>query len=765
MIEGSPYPVYLVSGDELIITLANRATLEAWGRDMSVIGKRFNEALPELHDQPFESLIRQVMRSGEPYHALNDRADIMINEELQTYFYNFSYQPLFGEEGETIGVVCYATNVTEQENARLSEIKLRHSTDLAQMQRKLAIEGARLATWSIDPETKIGHYSPVLNEMLGHSGAVPLTYQEQLAQISPEFRQQVVDAIAHTIRTGEDYDVTYSQRRLDTGELVWLRALGRPVKNEEMSISLISGVIMDVTLQVRATQEIQQLHEEARESNEELAVINEEMSASNEELTESYHLLELSEGRFRNIIVQAPFAICVIRAEDLIVSEVNDRYLELVGKKRVELEGKNIWDGVPEAAEVYEPVMQQVIRRAVAFHAKEAELYLLRQGKPTQVFVDFVYEPVCDTKGEVSAIMVVGIDVSEKVLARQAVEEMEERIRLAVEAAEMGTFDYDYGTQELLGSERFYEIFGVPIGSSREEVINTYHPEDRSLSAEAHERAKTSGKILYEARLMSGAGSMRWVRFQSNVYFDGGGNPVRTLGTVLDITEFKALQQQKDDFISIASHELKTPLTSLKASLQLLERMKDQPNPLSFPRLITQAAKSMDKISELVDDLLNVSRINEGQMLIRKDWFDIDDLLHSCCATFRENSGKQFPIQTTAGLKVFADEHRIEQVLVNLISNAIKYAPESAVINLIAVQISSSVKVEVRDNGPGISQEKIPHLFDRYYRGDSSGIQVSGLGLGLYISADIVRRHGGEIGVESRLNEGSTFWFTLPNPQ
>jgi signal transduction histidine kinase len=111
---------------------------------------------------------------------------------------------------------------------------------------------------------------------------------------------------------------------------------------------------------------------------------------------------------------------------------------------------------------------------------------------------------------------------------------------------------------------------------------------------------------------------------------------------------------------------------------------------------------------------------------------------------------------------MWADELRIDQVVVNLVNNAVKYAPNQREIYLIIEDLGDWVKVSVKDNGPGISKDKLGHLFDRYYRVDYSGVQYSGLGLGLYISAEIVKKHNGRIGVESEIGKGSTFWFTVP---
>jgi len=111
---------------------------------------------------------------------------------------------------------------------------------------------------------------------------------------------------------------------------------------------------------------------------------------------------------------------------------------------------------------------------------------------------------------------------------------------------------------------------------------------------------------------------------------------------------------------------------------------------------------------------------------------------------------------------VYADEHAIDQVVVNFVNNAVKYAPDSVEIVMVVENLGDKAKISVKDSGPGIAEEKIPHLFERYYQAQPAGFNNSGLGLGLYISSEIVRRHGGEIGVESELGKGSSFWITLP---
>ncbi|RZM14236.1 MAG: PAS domain-containing protein, partial [Pedobacter sp.] len=232
--------------------------------------------------------------------------------------------------------------------------------------------------------------------------------------------------------------------------------------------------------------------------------------------------------------------------------------------------------------------------------------------------------------------------------------------------------------------------------------------------------------------------------------------------TFMDTTNRRRLMKEKDDFISIASHELKTPITSLQAALQVLDRIKDRPNSPMMPELIAQANKSLNKLNSLVRDLLNVNRITAGQLELRKVSFTIADMINDCCAHIRSAGDYEISLTGDIYLKVNADENRIDQVVVNMVNNAIKYAPESAVIDIHVEKKADMARISVKDKGKGISPEKIPHLFDRYYRADYSGLQFSGLGLGLYISADIVKKHGGEIGVNSELGKGTEFWFTLP---
>jgi signal transduction histidine kinase len=358
--------------------------------------------------------------------------------------------------------------------------------------------------------------------------------------------------------------------------------------------------------------------------------------------------------------------------------------------------------------------------------------------------------------------MIIGFEVTDQVAARHEIELAEERSRLAVEAAGIGIFDLDLKTGIPTVTGKFNQIFDLKAAPGADTIGTVIHPEDREARLAAHEDALHSGTLFYEARIVHLDASVHWIRAQGKVLYDADNKPERMLGTVLDITAYKALQQQKDDFISIASHELKTPITSLKASLQLMDRLKDKPDQGMIPKLLMQSRRSVERVSALVDDLLNVSRLQQSDIQLNKSRFVLSQLVNTVANPIAITSKQKIMITGDLEQEVFADEHRIDQVITNFLSNAVKYAPESETITVNLSWADQLFTVSVTDQGAGIPEEKLGNLFDRYYRVNPSGHQGSGLGLGLYICEEIVTRHGGQIGVTSKPGEGSTFWFTLP---
>jgi PAS domain S-box-containing protein len=312
-------------------------------------------------------------------------------------------------------------------------------------------------------------------------------------------------------------------------------------------------------------------------------------------------------------------------------------------------------------------------------------------------------------------------------------------------------------------NQRWHDYTGLNLIQTKASGLKiAIHPDDLKKSfAQFRLIRKTGDGGEFQLRGKRADGLYRWHLIRIMPIKGEKGQIQLWVGTATDIEELRLLQQQKDDFISIASHELKTPITSLKASLQLLNRMKEDPSAKMLP-LIVQANKSLDKVNVLVEDLLNVSRANEGQLKISPQNFVLSKVIAECCQHIRNEGIYTIKTEGDMTVEVYADAVRIDQIVINLINNAIKYAPQSKEIGINIERINGMAKVWVCDKGPGIPPEKLRFLFDRYYRVDNSGSQYTGLGLGLYICAEIIKVHNGEIGVESELGKGTSFWFTLP---
>jgi two-component system CheB/CheR fusion protein len=291
------------------------------------------------------------------------------------------------------------------------------------------------------------------------------------------------------------------------------------------------------------------------------------------------------------------------------------------------------------------------------------------------------------------------------------------------------------------------------------------HPEDLENNIERYRAILDSGQPgEFEVREKRFDGLYRWHLVRMAPLTGAHGELLSWVGTATDIQDLKEIQQQKDDFLNIASHELKTPLTSLKSSLQLLDAMKLKLSLEKLEELITRSNKSLNRIVSLVDDLLHLGRLNQGLLQFNRSAVNLSELVKECCDQL-DVAGKFTVVYSgEENIRVDADEERLAQVVNNFLSNIIKYASETKEIQIdIHKKDDEIIRVAITDQGPGISAEKLRFLFDRYFRVHQNGAQFSGLGIGLYISSEIIKKHGGDIGVESQPGQGSTFWFTLPS--
>lgn len=316
-------------------------------------------------------------------------------------------------------------------------------------------------------------------------------------------------------------------------------------------------------------------------------------------------------------------------------------------------------------------------------------------------------------------------------------------------------------------NKRWFQYTGCPLEESEgwawEKVV---HPDDLPACLIAWTKSINTGKpYSIEYRFKNGlTGEYRWHLGKALPYLNEDGSIQLWFGTCTDIEDQKRIIEKKDEFIGIASHELKTPLTTLKGYLQLIESFKKEELHPTVKMFTSKASDSLGRLQDLVDDLLDVSKIQAGKFHFEVSQLSIRHLLENCAENARLiNPNHKIHMELEGDWTVDGNMRQLEQVLMNLVNNAVKYSPGKKEIFIKAVlNKEGMVKISVRDLGLGLSEDQVALIFERFYRVEDKKHFTSGLGMGLFISSNIVEKHQGYMGVDSTLGKGSTFWFTLP---
>jgi PAS domain S-box-containing protein len=375
--------------------------------------------------------------------------------------------------------------------------------------------------------------------------------------------------------------------------------------------------------------------------------------------------------------------------------------------------------------------------------------------------------------------------------AEDAYRQSEQRLRLAVEATQLGTWDFDPESGRLEWSARCKAHFGLPPDAEVDyrTFLAGLHAEDRQRADEAVQRAlDPAGLGAYDIEYRTVGlvdGVERWLRATGRAFFNEAGQAYRFIGTTQDIGDRKQLEAERvrlleaerdarekaeaasrmrQDLVAIVSHDLRNPLSAITTSVALLERALPADAAARAPKYVETIARSAERMGRLISDLLDVASIDAGRLSVEPVTRDVEALLGDAIEMLRPvAAGKSIRLDAeplARPLSVHADQERVLQVLSNLLGNAVKFTREGGAIGVRAETSDALVRISVVDTGPGISPEQMPHLFDRYWQATKDG--RLGIGLGLSIAKGIVEAHGGRIWAESTPGKGSTFHFTLP---
>jgi len=308
-------------------------------------------------------------------------------------------------------------------------------------------------------------------------------------------------------------------------------------------------------------------------------------------------------------------------------------------------------------------------------------------------------------------------------------------------------------------------------GFKQKEVLNKncslmFTPKDRDNKIpekelkHAHLKSQTMGERYYVRK----NGSLFWA---SGIVFPMENEKHVLMGftkIMRDITDEKEFGERRDEFIGTATHEIQTPITTMKLFADIVKNKTKKINNASLNDSVLGLNDQIDRLIALTNYLLDVSKIQAGKLLLVKNSFDISKLIQLLILTMKSTSTKhKLSKSSNVKKKVYGDEERISQVITNLISNAIKYSPKGGKVIITAKQKKHSIIVSVQDFGLGISKDEQHKIFTRFFRADiARKTNITGIGLGLYIARKIVNAHHGEMGMTSVKGKGSTFYFTLP---
>ena len=275
---------------------------------------------------------------------------------------------------------------------------------------------------------------------------------------------------------------------------------------------------------------------------------------------------------------------------------------------------------------------------------------------------------------------------------------------------------------------------------------------------------RSGTEFTIEHRFKSANGEYRWQLTRGVPIKDEHGNVETWVATSTDIQQIKELDQQKDHFISVASHELKTPITSIKGYVQILESIYKESEDAFLKKSLTAVDKQIVKLTNLISDLLDLSKLKLGNLHLVKESFKMNELIEEVVEEMRlVKRDYTIEVNLQKDAPVFADRERISQVLVNFLTNAIKYSPKNKLIEVRSFIDENYFTVVVKDRGIGINKQSQEKIFERFYRVEGTNEKTyPGFGIGLFICSEIIQRHNAKIGVESVPGEGSEFYFSLP---
>ena len=551
-------------------------------------------------------------------------------------------------------------------------------------------------------------------------------------KIFPETKQQFFKLFQSTFTTGKSISQNevpvFLPRKKSAPSLVHLNYIFNAIKNINGEIEGVMLVVIDVTEHVNSRSKNKEAEEKER-------LVVEAVKLG----TYDYNLLS---GEFINSQrASTIFGIeqQLTREELLLLIHPEDKIIQTEKFAQALVSGTLFY----EVRIVWEDESIHWIR-------VEGKVYFDNHNKPNRIL------------GTV-------LDITEKREAEEELIKTNQRLAIALEVGQLGSYELDLISGELFASQSFRNNYGLDSTSTVtfDTIATLILPEYREIiKQKINESIVNNGTYSVEYPIRRPDKSFHWIKCSAKVRYDNNLKPIVLVGVTLDITELKRSQQQKDDFIGFASHELKTPVTSIKSYCQMMEEILLQKGDTQVAGMAAKIGVQVKRLNNLINDLLDITKINSGSLPIVNSIFNFTDLIKTITEDI-QNTTTKINITEDFSLTgpIESDKERIVQVATNLINNAIKYSPNSNKIIVHTSLANYEMLFTVQDFGVGIAKQHHKKVFEQFYR-VTGELQHTfpGLGLGLYISSEIIKQLGGKIWIRcnEEAEEGVTFCFSIP---
>ncbi len=725
ILANAPAMICILKGPNHVFEIANEPYYQLIGRK-DIIGKAVREVLPEVENQGFFEILDEVYATGKPFIGSEVPIQLDVAQETKNSYLDFVYQPIIDKKGAVEGIFVHVIDVTEKVGIRKkvedNEILLR---DL--------IDTVPAIIWITDKDG----YSTYLNENWYEYTGQSTEEAEGfgwLKAVHPEDRANAEQQFKKANNNRIPFSVNY-RLRTSEGDYRWVMDRGQPKFSGDGSFEGIVGTVVDV-------------HEEKIQEQ----------------------LIREKEHRIRSIVEEATVATAVYTGRDLKIELANDAMIELWGKDPSVI-GMNLEDALPELeGQPFIGLLQEVYTTGNTYWGKEDKVDLMIGNKLQTGYFNFTYKPLRDENGNIYGILNMAIDVTEMVKSKNLLKESESHFRQMADLMPEKVTNTDPEGKFIYFNEHWFNYTGYTSEELYTNFWSLFHPDDLERAQKSwNESLKTGNNFEIEVRFKNSFGKYRWHLSRAEAVKNENGRIKMWIATNTEIHKLKEEEKRKEEFLKMVSHELKTPVTSIKGYVQLLLTLLDSGKDVSTSQLplkpsLDRIDHQITRLTRLISEMLDLSRLEENKLELQKEKFSINDLVTETVQDINyTNTQHRISIEHEYKCDVFADRDRIGQVLINFITNAIKYSPESRDIGIkISKAKNDQVSVNVRDQGIGIDKKNHKNIFKRFYRiGGKSEETYSGFGIGLYLANEIVERHEGAISVKSKKGKGSDFCFTL----